>query len=605
MKIKFYIILLFLLLVIVSCNEDVLVLKPLDEYSDAAVWDDLNLAEAALNACYKFRDDPFNKYSIGIFVDELERRDGTTYTQFNNAQMSPDRIPGWRFDADDTGMLPNWDNEYSAIRAVNNFIEKAANLPEGQEKDGVTMKNRMIGEAYFLRAHFYRNLTNLYGGVPIIKKTYSLEDDFQAPRDSYEDCIEFIVEDCDMAASLLPLIQSGNDEGRATKGAAMALKSRVLLYAASDLHNTTVFPGYSNPELIGYVGGDRETRWRRAKNAAKDVIDLNMYSLYKADPDPSDSVAVNIEEYFLQRGSTEEDILMEFRNPTSYEVPSETWQALSGPNGYHLQGNNAPIDNIVRDYEMKDGTRFDWNNPEHAAHPYRNRDPRFYASIFYEGAKWRTRAAGEYPLDPIGQIQVGRWERWDSEKNEMYVQWGLDTRGGPYSPFEGAYTGYYIRKWMDAEIDAQFIVPAISYRWIRYAEILLNYAEACIELGEDAEARTYINMVRKRAGMPGVTESGDALRERYRNERRIELAFERHRFFDVRRWLIAPQAYTPGSIQVEVVYKLQPDNTTDEKPTFTPKVHYAYSWKDHAYFLPIMRNEMNRNSALIQNPSYE
>jgi len=598
MKIILRIIWVFSLLLMISCNEDILELKPLDEYSDAAVWGDLNLAEAALNACYKFRDDPFNKFQIGNLVDELERRDGVAQTRFNNAQMTPDVIPGWSY-------LPTWANEYKALRAVNNFINKAESLPDGDEKDGVTMKNRMIGEAHFLRAYYYYNLTSLFGGVPIIKTALTLEDEFQVPRNTYEECIEFIVEELDLAAGLLPLVQSGKNEGRATKGAALALKARVLLYAASDLHNTTVFPGYSNPELIGYTGGDQTARWQRAKAAAKAVMDMGLYSLYKANPAPTDSVAVNFEEYFLTRESTEEDIWMEFYTSMSYRDVNRCWQNLSGPNGYHLRGSNAPIDNIVRDYEMKDGTKFDWNNPDHAAAPYKNRDPRFYASIFYEGAKWRTRAAGEYPLDPIGQIQVGKWEKWDASKNEMYILWGLDTRNGPYSPFEGAYTGYYIRKWMDPNIDAQFITPDISYRWIRYAEIILNYAEACIELGQDDEARTYINMIRKRAGMPDITESGKALKERYRNERRIELAFERHRFFDVRRWLIGPEAYTPGSIKVDVVYKLQPDKTTATVPTITPAVHYAYSWNDKAYFLPILRSEMNRNSALIQNPGYE
>jgi len=598
MKIILRIIWVFSLLLMISCNEDILELKPLDEYSDAAVWGDLNLAEAALNACYKFRDDPFNKFQIGNLVDELERRDGVAQTRFNNAQMTPDVIPGWSY-------LPTWANEYKALRAVNNFINKAESLPDGDEKDGVTMKNRMIGEAHFLRAYYYYNLTSLFGGVPIIKTALTLEDEFQVPRNTYEECIEFIVEELDLAAGLLPLVQSGKNEGRATKGAALALKARVLLYAASDLHNTTVFPGYSNPELIGYTGGDQTARWQRAKAAAKAVMDMCLYSLYKANPAPTDSVAVNFEEYFLTRESTEEDIWMEFYTSMSYRDVNRCWQNLSGPNGYHLRGSNAPIDNIVRDYEMKDGTKFDWNNPDHAAAPYKNRDPRFYASIFYEGAKWRTRAAGEYPLDPIGQIQVGKWEKWDASKNEMYILWGLDTRNGPYSPFEGAYTGYYIRKWMDPNIDAQFITPDISYRWIRYAEIILNYAEACIELGQDDEARTYINMIRKRAGMPDITESGEALKERYRNERRIELAFERHRFFDVRRWLIGPEAYTPGSIKVDVVYKLQPDKTTATVPTITPAVHYAYSWNEKAYFLPILRSEMNRNSALIQNPGYE
>jgi hypothetical protein len=356
----------------VSCNEDILELQPLDEYSDAAVWNDPLLAEAVLNGLYKYRDDPFNKFQIGNLVDELHRRDGVAQVRFNNSQLTPDVIPGWSW-------LPTWDNEYSAIRAINNFIEKAEELPDGEIVDGVTFKNRMLGEAYYLRAHYYSNLVNLYGGVPIITEAYDLDSDFQVPRDSYENCVNFMAEDCDRAAELLPLAHTGDNMGRATKGAAMALKSRILLYAASDLYNTTVFPGYSHPELVGYTAGDRTARFQAAKDAAKAVMDLGIYSLYRANPGPEDSVAVNFEEYFLTRESTEEDILIEYRTSTSYSDPNRSWQNLSGPNGYHLRGSNAPLDNIVRDYEMKDGTKFDWNNPEHALEPYKNRDPRFYA----------------------------------------------------------------------------------------------------------------------------------------------------------------------------------------------------------------------------------
>src|SRR5690606_18815496 len=126
-------------------------------------------------------------------------------------------------------------------------------LADGETMDGVTMKNRMLGEAYYLRAHYYSNLVNLFGGVPIIKEAYTLDSDFQVPRDTYEACVNFIVEDLDQAAELLPLVHTGDNMGRATKGAALALKSRILLYAASDLHNTTVFPGYAHPELISYT----------------------------------------------------------------------------------------------------------------------------------------------------------------------------------------------------------------------------------------------------------------------------------------------------------------------------------------------------------------
>ena len=596
-KISLYITVLGLIMIMASCNSEMLELQPLDAYSDAAVWNDPILAEANLNGIYSQMETTFNnKYCIGNFVDELHRRDGGNQLNFNNSKLTPDQIPGW------TDMF-TWQNQYINIRACNKFIENVEKLPNDANLiDGVTMKDRMKGEAHFLRAYYYMNLTNLFGGVPLITRTYKLEDDFAAPRNTYAECIKFISDECDLAASLLPLEYTGDRIGRATKGAALALKARVLLYAASDLHNTTVFAGYTNPELIGYTDGNRTARWQAAKDAAKAVIDLGQYSLFKAIPAPGDSVAQNFVDLFNSYGN-DEDILVRFFTTTSFDV-NTSWMNLSGPNGYHGRGSNAPTDNLVRDYERKDGTKFDWNNPAHAAAPYAFRDPRFYATIFYEGAKWRTRAAGEFPLDPIGKIQVGRWEKWDAASNKMVELWGLDTRKGPNSPFEGAYMGYYIRKWFDPAVDAQFFIPDIPWRYFRYAEVLLNYAEACIGLGEDAEARTYINMIRTRAGMPPVTESGIALRDRYRNERRIELAVEDHRFFDVRRWVIGPQAYV-ASYKVDVVYKMDPvTRVTATVPTIKPLVHNNYAWLDKAYFLPIFRSEINRNPALIQNPGY-
>jgi starch-binding outer membrane protein, SusD/RagB family len=600
-KIKIYFnSLLFVSILLTSCNKDILELQPLTAYSDVAVWSDPVLAETFINGIYFKMEIPNgdNKYGTPNLVDELHRRDGTNQVNFNNCKITPDLIPGWGAE------IPRWDNLYINIRACNVFIENSAKLPDdGILTDGVTKKNRMLGEAYFLRAWFYMRLTSLHGGVPIVDKAYELTDDFQAPRNTYDECVKFMVADCDMAASLLPLKNTTDKFARATKGAALALKSRILIYAASDLHNTTVFPGYSNPELLGYTDANRAARFQAAKNAAKAVMDLNLYSLFRPNPAPTDSVAMNFEALFNSKDCVE-DIMVRYVVSSTYDV-NYSWMNLSGPNGYHGRGSNAPTDALVRDYERKDGTKFDWTNPVHAAEPYKYRDPRFYATIFYEGAKWRTRAPGEFPLDPIGVIQVGVWEKWNASTNSMQEVWGLDTRKGPNSPFEGSYMGYYCRKYFDPAIDAQFFVPQVGWRYFRYAEILLNYAEACIGLGQDAEARTYINMIRKRAGMPDVTESGTALRDRYQNERRIEMAIEEQRFYDVRRWVIGPKAYK-AAYRVDVRYKMDPvTHITATIPTITPATHNAYAWIDKAYFLPILRTEMNKNPKLIQNPGYE
>lgn len=580
----------FILLIAVSCNDSFLETKPLDEFSSAAVWEDAALAETFINGIYSDLNQSFQKRMKAVYCDEGHRRDNGDAFNFNRCLITADRIPSWPAE--------NWEKLYSSIRACNLFLTNVENA-------SFDNKDVMLGEVRFLRAWNYHKLTSLYGGVPLIIKAYELTDDFAVSRDSYEDCIKFIVDDLDLAASLLPVVQSGDDNGRATKGAALALKARVLLYAASDLHNTTVFPGYSNPELIGYVGGDRTARWLAAKNAAKAVIDMNAYDLFKANPAPTDSVAKNYEELFVSQQNVE-DIWVRFYS-AAVPVIGENVNSLSlmnNPNGYGGQSNNAPIGNMVDAFEMRDGTKFDWNNPTHAAFPYNNREQRFYAYILYEGAKWSTRPTSSIGMDPSSTINFGYFERWDNATNQIVIEPGVDSRNSPIEPWNSPQTLYCARKFMDPNVRASAADrQEASWRYMRYAEVLLNYAETCVELGQDEEARTYINMIRKRAGLPGVTESGSALRVRYRNERRIELMYEDQRFFDVRRWVIGQEAYGPV-YKANILYKLLPDKTTSTIPTIKHEILETWNWIDKAYFFPILRSEMNKNVELIQNPDY-
>ncbi len=579
-------ILTFSVLLLFSCNKDFIETKPLDEFASVDVWKDASLSKAFINGIYASFNQSLQKTMKSVFCDEGHRRDNTSCFNFNICLMTSDGIPGWSHE--------NWQALYSSVRRCNLFLENTA--------QATFDKDAMVGEVLFLRAWCYYNLTSLYGGVPIISKVYQLTDDFKAPRNSYEDCINFIVGDLDQAASLLPVVQSGENNGRATKGAALALKSRVLLYAASDLHNTTVFPGYSNPELLGYTNANRTARWQAAKDAAKAVIDLNAYSLYKPNPAPTDSVAENYEAIFISK-KTVEDIWVRFYTPTTIGNDNNM-SLINGPNGYGGQSNNCPTGNMVDAFEMRDGTKFDWNNPAQAALPYNYREPRFYAYILYEGAKWTTRPQMTIGIDPIGLIHVGYFETWNASTNQVVVVPGIDSRNSPVEPWNSGQTLYLSRKFLDPAVPPS---PSsrqdVPWRHIRYAEVLLNYAEACIELGQDEEARTYINMIRTRAGIPGVTESGAALRARYRNERRIELMYEDQRFFDVRRWAIGPEGYGP-TFKANVLYKLLPDNTTSPVPTITHSVLETRAWLDKAYFFPILRSEMNKNDKLIQNPGY-
>lgn len=583
------------LLGVTSCSQDFLETLPQTEFSETAVWGDPALVETFINQIYFRLDEPLTDGRMKAnMVDEAHYRGNAPSLNFKNGVITPDDIPAWSY-----SRMRQWLDLYKTIRFCNLFFSKVEEVPFKDELvDGKSPHDRMTGEVHFLRAYLYHFLTSTYGGVPIITEAYGLDDEFKAARNSYAECVDFMVSECDQAAALLPDVQTGNNFGRATRGAALALKARILLYAASDLYNTDVFPSYSNPELIGYTDGNRAARWQAAKDAAKAVIDLNQYTLFRAEPAPSDSVAQNYVDLFMSK-SNEEDIFIKF-----FTVPMGQRLGLyTSPNGYHGWGVNAPIGNVVDDFEMIDGTKFDWANPEHAAEPYKNREPRFYATILYNEAPWRERPNDVKGIDPLNKIQTGRWQRWNSATNSMVEEFGVDTRKSPIEDWNGSYTGYYLRKYIDPNNDAQYVSQTVTWRFMRYAEVLLNYAEACIELGEDAEARTYINKVRKRAGLPGLTESGDALKARYRNERRIELAFEDHRFFDVRRWVIGPEALDVTTV-ADIVYTLNADHTTATVPTITHKVFETHTWQDKAYFLPILRDEMNKNDLLIQNPDY-
>ncbi|GHV51400.1 membrane protein [Bacteroidia bacterium] len=580
-----------------SCSDE-LDTKPKTEFSDLDVWTDPVLVETFVNNIYFRLDEPMTAGRLkACLVDEAHYRGNSGSYDFNNCLLTPDNYPGWSA----ATRYRTWSDMYKTIRNCNIFFENIDKVRYSSTLvDGKTEKDRIMGEVTFLRAYNYFNLVDLFGGVPLITNVYSLSDEYSVPRNTFEECINFIVSECDKAAELLPVANTGANYGRATKGAALSLKARVLLYAASDLYHSAsaIFPDYANKELLGYIGGDRVAHWRAARDAAKAVMDLGVYKLYKPDPAPTDSIAQNLVDFFISKES-EEDIFVKFFTP----IMGQMYGLYSGPNGFHNWGSNAPIANLVDNYEMKDGSKFDWNNPEHAAFPYNNREPRFYAGILYEGAHYRPRPADVTVIESEGIVRTGMWERWDPATNSIREEYGVDTRKSAIEDWNGSYTGYYVRKFMDPSVDAQYYKQEVTWRYFRYTEILLNYAEACIELGEDEVARTYINQIRKRAGLPGVTESGEALKARYRNERRIELAFEEHRFFDVRRWAIAPEAYKPAS-QAIVVYKLNADKTTSTIPTIKHEVWEQRSWNNKAYFFPITRDEMNKNSMLVQNPGY-
>lgn len=612
---KIFNLLLFVSVVTIftSCNstDDFLNKQPLGDYSETAVWSDPALVQTFVNSMYRNAlGFPFSIERLSDYSDESHFTPDWDVTNFNKSLMTQDGLQGWEVSwATPHTLHFRWTPLYANVRRANIFFSKI----DGVQGDASVISD-LKGQVYFLNAWTYFYLTNLYGGVPIIDKVYGLTDEFTVARNTYDECIKYIVDQCDKAVQNLS--DTYATDGHITKGAALALKARVLLYAASDLHNpaknSVVTNGFSKPDLLGYTSGDAASRWTAAKTAAKAVIDLGKYSLYKASPAATDSVANNFVEFFTSKGSSE-DILLQFFTPKT----DEDWDGYNpalycGPNGYHNWGNNCPLGDLVDDYEMKDGSKFSWDNPKHKANPYVKRDARLYATVLYEGVQWRKRPDDALKIDPFSKIQVGHVY----DKSGNMIKAGLDTREGPIEDWNGGKTGYYVRKYVDPSVDPQYVKQDVPFKHIRYAEVLMNYAEACIELGQDAEARTYINMVRKRAGQPELasTLTGDALRQAYRHERRVEFAYEDQRFWDVRRWIIGPAAYhqTSGvdvkyvTTESSVASYRKADGSTYGDPIFSKKDvgGDARAWNNKCYFFPIMRDEMNKNNLLVQNPGY-
>lgn len=592
-KIRYIVLFVSLILVITSCDDQILNKKPLDQISEDDLWNDPTLIQTYVTDIYRGVGHGFFAVNISSGVDETIITHGWNDSPIKQSNITPDDLGLFGEGAVAPFEHFQWNNLYAKIRSANIFLEKIGDSPVEQ-----SLKDQLTGEVHFLRAYFYHNLVKLHGGVPIIKESFDLDSDFLVSRNSFEECINFIVEDLDKAASLLPTVIQG-DKAKASKGAALALKSRILTYAASDLYAQN--PG--GMDVTGYTGGDQMQRWRRAKDASEAVMELG-YGLYAADPAPGDSTAKNYADVFLQKDHEEIIFARYFLQNQSYNWYEADMGLFHGPNGWHNWGGDTPLGQMVDAYEMEDGTAFSWQDyksgaPGYGDSPYQNRDPRFYASIFYNGSHWRERPADMVEQDPEGIVQTAYFE----VEGQSSLRPGLDTRDGPIEDWNGTYTGYYTRKFLDIDVNHQFYRQEVPWIFMRYAEVLLNYAEASIALGEDGDARNALNQIRRRAGMPDIpsSETGQALLERYRNERRVELAFEDHRYFDVRRWMIAPNVYDNGE-GVRIIGRLNNNGGYDFEYNITEVDQRQ--WNDNAYYLPIPRYEMERNENLQQNPGY-
>lgn len=599
----------FLFLILLSaCKNSMLDQSPQNQYSEATVWNDINLADLYLNDIYHGIRTGFDgENMLSCITDETHQ----TFTHgaeiYVEGNINADNVSPW--DGGEYSLPLNWDACFLNIQKVNVFLSKIDGVVDAyptSEQAGIKAQADIKkGEALFLRAYYYTQLARLYGGVPIMKEPNSLGDNFELiTRATFEETVKFISDDCDAAAALL-LTKDQMPMGRATKGAALALKSRMLLFAASDLSAD----GKADNDLVGYTAPNRTALWTAAKNAAKDVMDLGYYKLDDFGAPDQNAVATNYFNFFKAKDLSSNEIIWGklYVNLTGNQNMAN---AYYGPNSWVYQTNDAPTQNLVDAYQMKNGSDFfdhftlgadgyykNTSSKFMNVNPYYNRDPRFYGTILYDSAFWRNRfvSGGLANKDPLGRYD--RRTIYAITGTDTIKTFGFDTHQGPVNSMNAGYTGYCMKKMLDDTQSETQIANTNVWIEFRYAEVLLNYAEACIELGEIDEATTYINKIRNRAGMPDFT--GD-ITKALRYERQIELAFENSRWYDIRRWKILDEALS--------------DAKGMEIDEFRKDGNIVTSWKQISveqrnpstkmYWVPISTTEIKKSPQLVQNPLY-
>ena len=526
-------ILLVSILALASCDDGFLDKKPLDKLNEDAVFNSAALCESYVNALYTVLPDPYQEGNVGCITDEGYFRYGGTSTRYiASGYMDPDNVmyikEGGQAHNTRTTVLNIWNRTYEWIYRMNYMFdyiyEKGTIMPNDA-------KERLLGEVYFLRAWSYFLLIQRYAGVPLISKPHKLDDDFSTHRSTFDECVDFILNDLDSAYAKVPTLEKCV-QGRINKDVVLALRSRLTLIAASLQFYD---PAYPTGDI--YHGAYSADKWQRAFDAAKAIVDRadvdGAYSLddtYDGIWKDVDSPEIIWAKYFVATSDAND-------NYTKKAQLLYTVEYYNGWEAFH------PSQAAQIDFEMKNGKKwFEEGSGYDEKHPYANRDPRFYyciAAPFYPYGS--TNGKGEYKEDSLLLYYL-----YDNMTKADFLMSNNPTEPGFTSKAKhtasGNHGGLELYKWY---IPTSFISEAqtgsLLYPWFRLAEMYLNYAEAAYRTNREDICRQYINKIRQRPDvmMPPVTESGDDLWDRLVNERRVELYAEMFRYFDLRRWKMA------------------------------------------------------------------
>lgn len=585
-----------------SCS-DFLDVEPHDKISDEAVWSSIGYAESYLNNCYTWVEgENQNGVPFSSYTDDFYHRTGYATEVYTLGNVSCDNYNVGYSEARGN----TWYYYYQGIKAVNQLLEKLPSVTMSTTTEE-EQKKVIEGQAYFLRAFYYHQLYSLYGRVPLVYEVFDLDSEWAQTRAPMDEVADSIVADCDRAAALLPTVYDDEaDFGRATKGAALAVKARTLLYKASPLFDEE-------------TNGNSTTRWQAAADAQKAIFDLGVYSL----PEVND-----YEDYaglftYNAKENSEVIFMKLYESNSDYDQAFSQSYPMQSPPGYvncfYGWGVWLPSYNGANVYQNADGSTFEMEdvkdysiqlptvntetgNIEYTpatvkattTSPYlaadgttTKRDMRFYANIMYDGCQWGY-VGSEVPVEIFEPGEQGVEPGAQSPSNTSGEYWNATK------------TGYYMRKFLNNHYDVENSVYCDDTPWIFYrlSEFYLNYAECQIHLGNNAEALEYINKVRTRAHMPEAT--GKDIQAEYEYERRVELMFEDERFFDLRRWKQMPEAYSGDNLPTAMkVYKLS-DGTLLYSHDET--VLQNRQFRDAMYWMPVPRYELQKCPNLDAKP---
>ncbi|WP_343556363.1 RagB/SusD family nutrient uptake outer membrane protein [Sphingobacterium sp.] len=563
----------------ISCTK-VLEVENLAEVSQDNIWNDPQAIQILLNNIYRLAE-PDNysgsypnagrfRHLVGCITDE--GRPSVTYLGTTNGINN-----GVSFTVD-SSPFQLW--SYNTIRQINDIlknIETSFILPSGSSQDKVDERNNLIGQAKFFRAYLYWRMVQIYGGVPIVDKVLDENSpELMAPRNTMEECFQFIKKDLEEASIFLPI--KASMRGMITKGAALGLLSRVLINRASPLYNPT-----NNIQF-----------WKDASIPAKQLIELGEYSL---------GTQADFGQWYFNKDSKETIWQIEFvlgKREHGFDAANHSWFQLQG-DGVNI----CPTQELVDAFPMANGKLIGESGSGYNPNdPYINRDPRLYATVITNG----DASFGGTPI-------------------YTYLSEGSEVSGNyKYNPnqlngFYATGTGYYLKKGMDARllVTKNYNYGRGSYsNWIemRLAEIMLNYAESENEQGNTAIAYDILHQLRKRAGIASgngnygipLGMSSLQMREYLQNERFIEFAFENKRYWDLRRWRLSEEVLSKATHCISIKKKNNtPPTSNGADYTFTVVTSshdqsFPPIFLEKFYFLPLPKNELQLNPNLKQNP---